>query len=198
MNVDRALQQLTAADSTPRTGAEFVRYVGGRREAIEILGGFSGGRPPQRRDYSTEAEYKAEHTRYRNVRRNVERWDKAPGTGQTRGQTRVSLTAGQRAEARDENRARKLSAVRRRGIRATVMARIIIDSPGKGGRDSRRREISDGGHGILIEDGTAILDAIQAGDLDEAQALLVEGFLDAVPLPAYTELHEAEWTLHPA
>lgn len=197
MNVDQALGQLVAADTVPTQGPELVSYLGGQRATVSVLTGLD--RSPRRGDYGEGAEgaaqHKADYTRWRSTSRRVQRW--TTEAGQQRGRQRVTLDPEQRREAERENRARKLQRVRQRGIRAIVHARIVVDSPGKGGRDSRHRTISDGGQGILVENGAEILALVNAGQLDEAQAALVEGFLDAVPLPAYTELTEASWELHP-
>lgn len=197
MNLDDALGRLVDADTVPGTGPELVTYLGGQRSTVELLTGLDHS--PRRAEYEPGAEgaaqHQADYKRWRSTSRRVQRW--TTEAGQQRGRERVRLDEQQRTEAERENRARKLQRIRQRGILATVTARIIVDSPGKGGRDSRLRTISDGGHGILVENGSEILGLVREGAEDEARESLVAGFLDAVPLPPYTELTEATWELHP-
>lgn len=193
----RALQQLTAAAPVPRYGRDLVEYAGGRQAAVRALSGMDG--PPGRRsNYASDAAYADARRTWRNASRQVQRATAGEGH-QQRGQVKgVQLTPGERRRLQGANRERRRAAVRRQGIRATLTALIVIASPGKGGRDSRRRTITNGGAGILIGDGAEILDALRDGDDDAAAELLVQGFLDAAGMPEYTEISGASWTLAPA
>lgn len=185
-----ALRRLTAADPVPTSGSALVDYSGGTAAATRVLSGMAG--PPARRNYAGADEYEAARRQWRSASRTAQRWAKGE-----RGTQRPHLTPAQRRRAQTENRERKRTAARGAGIRATLTARIVIDSPGKGGRDSRRRTISNGGLGVLVEGSPEILDALAEGDTAAAVELLAEGFLDGAGLPAYTELDGASWELWP-
>lgn len=194
----RALQRAIASDPVPTSGAGFVSYVGGRQAAVQALTGME--RTPRRADYGSDAQYAAARTTWRTASRRVQRWTAPEGRERRAGKPAEQLTPAQRRRAQTVNRTAKRAAVRSNGLRASLTALIVINSPGKGGRDSRRRTITNGGAGVPIDPETAdaILDALAEGDQEAARELLADGFLDGASLPGYTELAGASWTIWPA
>jgi hypothetical protein len=191
-----ALRRAAASDPVPASGAAFVRYVGGREAATRALSGLD--HRPQRGEYATPEAHADALRGWRSAQRSVQRWTAGEGKERRGGRT-DRLAPAARRRAQTANRTAKRTAIRQRGLRATVTALIVINSPGKGGRDARRRTISNGGQGVPVDADVAeaILDALAEGDDDTARELLADGFLDGASLPPYTELSGASWAVWP-
>lgn len=177
---------LTGDEETeiPETPSELLDYSKKSRAQLarEIEGLPSSGRLPPRGT--------PERTRYNTVRRRLERWTTTTGRQRRSfNEPRSGWKETQRAFFR--RRFPGWDAMRRRGARMRLEARVKIPSPGKGRTDDRMRMMPAGGPGTFIS-GADMREVLRLfvddDDCEGAGEALLEAFAESY---GFLELVEA-------
>lgn len=189
-------EQLAAAMSAgapPARGGDLIAYAGGKRELQQALSGME--RAPKRSDYGSPEGYDAARRTWRTAARRVQRFSADEGK-QRRGQTRTVLAPAQRDRVERAGDEHKQRAIRRRGMRARMFARVrIASASAKGGGDERDRIMpAPPGPGVLFP-GPAVEDIFDqaGGDIDAAGALFEAEFLERYGLDAEFQITTVYW-----
>lgn len=169
----------------PSSGAELVKYAGGKAALTRQLSGMNG--PPRRADYADPMAYKAASVKWRSASRRAQRADDSGKPGkQRRGVSKTTLSPEQRGRVREAAEDRKLSQAVRRGMRARMKARLVAPSPNLRGRqDERTRTVPASGPGVLIPGDVVaeIMRDLEDGDDGRAAYLFMGAFFEAYGAP---------------
>lgn len=197
-DIGAALGPALRSDPVPSSGADLVRYAGGRRALAEQLSGMSG--PPAKGDYRTPDEWKSASTRWRTASRRAQRLDEEGRAGkQRRGTSKgADLTPAQKRRLRREATRRKREQMIERGMRARLYALVRTDTPKAGGSSNTRERTMPAypSPGVLLDKAMVrdVLESLEEGETDAAADEFIPAFFESYGVdPETLEIEEVHW-----